>query len=80
MCDRCDGELAKKIEKAQKEIRNNKKEIERMAAVLENLSEELRPAIDLLHGSIVMRRVILWFTSVLLALASTWYALKNIIR
>lgn len=40
--------------------------------------EHVKPMLDLIEGSIVARKVILWVTSILLAIGTTYTMLKNI--
>lgn len=42
--------------------------------------EEMRPVVDLMRGSLVARKVILWFTSTIIALASAYLAVKGIFK
>lgn len=40
--------------------------------------ENVKPMLDLIQGSIVARKVILWVTSILLAIGTTYTMIKNI--
>lgn len=42
--------------------------------------EELQPAVDLMKGSLVARKVIIWFTSIIIAVGSAYLTIKGIIR
>ena len=39
--------------------------------------EDIQPVLDLIKGSMVMRKVILWFTSLLIAIVSTFVLIKT---
>ena len=50
--------------------------------VYERLDEhinEIQPVIDLLEGAVVARKVIIWFTSILIGIGSVWLIIKQII-
>lgn len=68
--------LKKVIQESIQEHVNGK--IDKMDKKLDAHIEEMRPLMDLIEGAVVMRKVVLWFTSFLIALGSVYLMWKQI--
>ena len=52
--------------------------IDRLNTKLDSHIDEIKPILDLIEGSVVARRIVLWVTSIILAVGATITMFKNI--
>ena len=65
----------------------SKKDINEILAALQEHKEdfkehkeEVEPLLELLRGAVVARRVILFFTSIILAIMGVWFAVTSVFK